>query len=80
MYIMIEVLAAKAGSSKLMRTTLLQNGNKIIIGVTEDTFWGVGRYEPIPSINHNLLENRPACRVARTELSWVQRPSIIQSK
>ena len=29
---------------------------------------------------HNLLENRPACRVARTELSWVQRPSIIQSR
>ena len=27
-----------------------------------------------------LLENRPVCRVARTELSWVQRPSIRQSR
>ena len=29
---------------------------------------------------HNLLDNRPVCRVARTELSWVQRPSIRQSR
>ena len=30
--------------------------------------------------SHNLLDNRPVCRVARTELSWVQRPSIRQSR
>ena len=30
--------------------------------------------------SHNLLDNRPVCRVARTELSWVQRPSIGQSR
>ena len=28
----------------------------------------------------NLLENRPECRGARTELSWAQRPSIRQSR
>ena len=41
-YIMREVLAAKADSSNLMRTPLLQSGKKRIIEATEDTFFGVG--------------------------------------
>ena len=40
--IMREVLAAKADSSHLLRTSLLQSGKKRIIEATEDTFWGVG--------------------------------------
>ena len=32
------------------------------------------------TFDHNLLDNRPVCRVAMTELSWVQRPSIRQGR